>query len=64
MTPVNGLPGNGLLLFFRVDDFEPVLQRARSLANRLEEGPHVNPNTRTMAWSLEFGLCRILMTLD
>jgi catechol 2,3-dioxygenase-like lactoylglutathione lyase family enzyme len=44
--------GNGLLLFFRVDDFDKALQRARALAPRFEEGPHRNPNTRTMEFSL------------
>jgi hypothetical protein len=39
-------------LFFRVDDFEPALQRARSLVTRLEEEPHVNPNTQTKEFSL------------
>ena len=52
MTPDRGTPGNGLLLFFRVDDFEPALQRARSLVTRLEEEPHVNPNTQTREFSL------------
>lgn len=45
-------PGNGLLLFFRVDDFDAALPRARSLVSRLEEEPHVNPNTGTMEFSL------------
>ena len=45
--PDHGTPGNGLLLFFRVDDFEQTLQRARSLVTRLEEEPYVNPNTQT-----------------
>lgn len=45
-------PGNGLLLFFRVDDFEAALPRARTLASRLDEEPHLNPNTRTMEFSL------------
>ena len=31
MSPDRGTPGNGLLLFFRVDDFDLALQRARSL---------------------------------
>ena len=48
----HGTPGNGLPLFFRVDDFELVLQRAGSLVSRLEEEPHVNPNTRTKEFSL------------
>jgi catechol 2,3-dioxygenase-like lactoylglutathione lyase family enzyme len=45
-------PGNGLLLFFRVDDFELSLTRARTLVARLDEEPHTNPNTRTMEFSL------------
>jgi catechol 2,3-dioxygenase-like lactoylglutathione lyase family enzyme len=45
-------PGNGLLLFFRVDDFELALKRARSLVTRFEEEPHLNPNTQTMEFSL------------
>ena len=45
-------PGNGLLLFLRVDDFDMALPRARSLVNRLEEEPHMNENTDTMEFSL------------
>ena len=52
MSPDRGMPGNGLLLFFRVDDFDLALQRARSLVTRLEEEPHVNPNTQTKEFSL------------
>jgi catechol 2,3-dioxygenase-like lactoylglutathione lyase family enzyme len=52
MSPDAATPGNGLLLFFRVDDFEMALERARALAARLEEEPHVNPNTRTRELSL------------
>jgi len=44
--------GNGLLLFFRVDDFDLALQRTRSFVTRLEEEPHVNPNTQTKEFSL------------
>ena len=44
-------PGNGLLLFFRVDDFDEALPRARALISRLEEEPHRNPNTTTMEFS-------------
>ena len=47
MSPERGTPGNGLLLFFGVDDFDLALQRARALVPRLEEEPHVNPNTQT-----------------
>ena len=45
-------PGNGLLLFFRVDDFDTVLTRARALVLRLEEEPHTNPSTGTQEFSL------------
>ena len=45
-------PGNGLLLFFRVDDFDMALARALALVARLEEEPHVNPNTGTEEFSL------------
>ena len=52
MGPDHGTPGNGLLLFFRVDDFEQALHRARSLVSRFEQEPHLNPNTRTNEFSL------------
>lgn len=52
MSPLGAKPGNGLLLFFRVDDFDAALPRARSLAERLDEDPHVNPNTGTLEFSL------------
>ena len=45
-------PGNGLLLFFRVDDYDKALDRARALGVRFEEDPHVNPNTQTREFSL------------
>jgi len=35
-----------------VDDFDVALRRARTLASRLEEEPHLNPNTGTMEFSL------------
>ena len=52
MSSDHGTPGNGLLWFFRVDDFDQALQTARSLITRLEEEPHVNPNTQTKEFSL------------
>ena len=52
MSPDKALPGNGLLLFFRVDDFDIALKRARALVSRLEEEPHENPNTQTREFSL------------
>ena len=52
MSPDEAPPGNGLLLFFRVDDFDRILRRARAHVARLEEEPHVNPNTQTEEFSL------------
>ena len=52
MSPDHAKPGNGLLLFLRVDDFDKALPRARALVSRLEEEPHVNPNTGTTEFSL------------
>ena len=51
-SPDRATPGNGLLLFFRIDDFDLALQRARGLVARLEEEPHVNPNTQTREFSV------------
>ena len=52
MSPDHATPGNGLLLFFRVDDFGMALVRARSLVAQLEEEPQVNPSTGTEEFSL------------
>jgi catechol 2,3-dioxygenase-like lactoylglutathione lyase family enzyme len=51
-SPDHSQPGNGLLLFFRVDDFELALARARALIDRFEEEPNLNPSTGTMEFSL------------
>lgn len=51
-SPDTALPGNGLLLFFRVDDYDMALQRARELVDRFAEEPNLNPNTKTMEFSL------------
>src|SRR5205807_9978627 len=51
-SPDHAQPGNGLLLFFRVDDFDLALPRARALVAQLEEEPHVNPSTGTTEFSL------------
>ena len=51
-SPHEATPGNGLLLFFRVDDLDHSLERARALVPRLEEEPHMNPNTGTLEFSL------------
>jgi len=51
-SPETATPGNGLLLFFRVDDFDLALQRSRNLVATLEEEPHLNPSTETKEFSL------------
>ena len=52
MSPEKGLVGNGLLLFFRVDDFVLALNRARNLVPKLDEEPHINPATGTREFAL------------
>ena len=51
-SPDHAQPGNGLLLFFRVDDFDDALLRARGLVARLDEEPHLNPATGTREFAL------------
>ena len=51
-SPELAQPGNGLLLFFRVDDFDGSLARARGLAATLEQEPSVNPATGTREFAL------------
>ena len=51
-SPGHAQPGNGLLLFFRVDDFDETLLRARALVTKLEEEPHMSPNTGTREFAL------------
>lgn len=51
-SPEAATPGNGLLLFFRVDDFDESLLRARALVDKLEEEPNVNPATGTREFAL------------
>jgi catechol 2,3-dioxygenase-like lactoylglutathione lyase family enzyme len=51
-SPDRAEPGNGLLLFFRVDDFDQALTRARRLVDQLEEEPQTNPATGTREFAL------------
>lgn len=51
-SPGLSQPGNGLLLFFRVDDFDAALARARGLVAKLDEEPNINPSTGTMEFAL------------
>lgn len=52
MSPDHARPGNGLLMFFRVDDFDEAVVRSRTLVSTLEEEPHLNPNTGTKEFAL------------
>lgn len=51
-SPEHAEPGNGLLLFFRVDDFDQALVRAQGLVSALAEPPGVNPNTGTREFAV------------
>ena len=51
-SPDDAAPGNGLLLFFRVDDFDDALPRARTLVRALEQEPALNPATGTREFAL------------
>ena len=50
--PDRAEPGNGLLLFFRVDDFDEALSRARALVSQLDDEPRMNPATGTQEFAL------------
>ena len=65
-SPGHAEPGNGLLLFFRVDDFDEALARARTLVDRLQEEPGVNPKTGTPEFALRDpdGYCVMVSALD
>ena len=48
-SPAGAQPGNGCLLFIRVDDFDDALKRARGITQRFETDPEVfisGPDTR------------------
>jgi len=51
-SPERAEPGNGLLLFFQVDDFNEVLARAKALVSQLEQEPQMNPATGTREFAL------------
>jgi catechol 2,3-dioxygenase-like lactoylglutathione lyase family enzyme len=50
-SPAGAEPGNGLLLFFRVDDFDAAWSRARTLVPQIED-PQINPATGTREFAL------------
>lgn len=44
--------GNGLILYFRVDDLQQIWDNARNLYAVIEEIPHLNPNSGRQEFSL------------
>jgi catechol 2,3-dioxygenase-like lactoylglutathione lyase family enzyme len=65
-SPARAEPGNGLLLFFRVDDFHEALARARALVDQLAEEPQHNPGTGTLEFAVRDpdGYCVMISALD
>ena len=51
-SPDRAEPGNGLILFFRVDDFGQALLRASLLVDELAEEPRTNAATGTREFAL------------
>lgn len=51
-SPGHSPPGNGLLLFFRVDDYDAALQRARGLVTEFAEESNLSPATGTYEFAL------------
>jgi hypothetical protein len=52
-SPDRAAPGNGLLLFFRVDDYDIALDRARALAPQLEQALTRDDFTSLCVYSAE-----------
>lgn len=50
--PAVAVPGHGLILFLRVDDFDDALRRAVTLHTALELPPRVGPGTGTREFAL------------
>jgi hypothetical protein len=65
-SPNEAEPGNGLLLFFRVDDFDAALVRARRLVDKLEQEPQLSTSTGTQDFALRDpdGYCVMLSALS
>lgn len=51
-SPDKAEPGNGFLVFFRVDNFDKALASARTLVTQLAEEPPINPAPGTMEFAL------------
>lgn len=44
--------GNGLIIYFLVDDLNQIWENAKKMNSLIEEEPHLNPNSRRMEFSL------------
>src|SRR5688572_11463817 len=52
LTAPAAAPGNGMILFFRVDNLLDVWENARGLNAAIEEEPHMNQNSGREEFSL------------
>ena len=50
--PREGEPGRGVLLYFSVDDVQAVFERSSAANADLIDEPHLNPNARSIEFSL------------
>ena len=50
MTPAEGRPGNGLLLWFVVQDFDTAWDRAQTMGAAIHESPNTNNGTGMRAF--------------
>jgi predicted enzyme related to lactoylglutathione lyase len=52
MTDRNIPPGNGLILYFRSHDMDPIYQRVKNAGYPIEENIHMNPNSMKREFSM------------
>lgn len=52
LTDPNVKPGNGVIIYFRVDDLKTIWENAKNLKAHIEEQPHINPNSGKEEFSL------------
>lgn len=45
-------PGNGLILYFKVNNLDEVWEKAQSMNVFIEESPHINPKSHLKEFSL------------
>ena len=52
MTNPSITPGNGLILYFRTENMDVILQNVEKTGASIEEGIHLNPNSKRKEFSL------------